>query len=151
MPDFSKLPNSKHTMYIMSIRDVYDRTVSSFLYQHPENVKAYNDHAGIATSSSPSKLEERIRLAYSCFPTLESFVRNLPIISSNRNNDGRNKNGTVLIPKIDGRNAYNVRVVRTNDEKNYKNNNNNMHDVDYYNCNYRHLASFVTAKDCRGA
>lgn len=54
-------------MFIVSARDVYDRSVSALLYHHPNNSKYYN-----------LRLTEREQhfgpLAYECFPTLESFA-----------------------------------------------------------------------------
>ena len=42
VPDFWRLPTSNHQKFLVSVRDVYDRTVSALLYQHPDNAKAYD-------------------------------------------------------------------------------------------------------------
>jgi len=67
VPDFWRLPESNHNIYIVSVRDPYDRAVSAFLFHHPENVKYFQ-----------LKLTKREKyyapLAYRCFPTLESFA-----------------------------------------------------------------------------
>jgi hypothetical protein len=52
---------------IISVRDVYDRTVSALLYDHPENAKAYNLEQG-------RKQKYYGPIAYNCFPTLEEFA-----------------------------------------------------------------------------
>lgn len=66
VPDFWRLPTSNHRVYIISVRDVYDRTVSALLYHHPENVKYYN-------MTETRKQKYLGPLAYKCFPTLETF------------------------------------------------------------------------------
>lgn len=71
VPDFHKLPNSKHRIYIITTRDVYDRTVSAFLYTHPRNVPYYGN---VETSEERRKFME---IAYACFPTLEDFAASL--------------------------------------------------------------------------
>jgi hypothetical protein len=67
VPDFWRLPSSNHKVFIVSTRDVYDRSVSALLYHHPSNSKYYN-----------LRLTDRERhfgpLAYECFPTLERFA-----------------------------------------------------------------------------
>jgi hypothetical protein len=67
VPDFHKLPETKHDAYIISTRDVFKRTVSAFLYHHPGNLKHY--HVRLSTQE---KREGPI--AYRCFPTLEKFA-----------------------------------------------------------------------------
>eukprot|EP00934_Nitzschia_sp_Nitz4_P000643 Nitzschia sp. Nitz4//scaffold61_size107673//45161//46305//NITZ4_004233-RA/size107673-snap-gene-0.111-mRNA-1//-1//CDS//3329555704//643//frame0 len=67
VPDFHRLPSSNHKKFIISVRDVYERTVSSYLYHHPKNAAVNNvqltvDHANYGP------------LAYSCFETLEAFA-----------------------------------------------------------------------------
>mmetsp|Transcript_10629 Transcript_10629/g.26833 ORF Transcript_10629/g.26833 Transcript_10629/m.26833 type:complete len:434 (+) Transcript_10629:181-1482(+) len=72
VPDFHLLPASNHQIYILSVRDVYERTISSFLYHHPKNFRFY--HVIL-----PEQVVRQAPLAYSCFPTLEkfaSFLRN---------------------------------------------------------------------------
>ena len=72
VPDFHLLPASNHQIYILSVRDVYDRTISSFLYHHPKNFKYY--HVTLR-----KQLIRQAPMAYRCFPTLEkfaSFLRN---------------------------------------------------------------------------
>ena len=66
IPDFWRLPTSNHRIYIISVRDVYDRTVSALLYHHPENAKYYN-------LTETRKQKYLGPLAYKCFPTLETF------------------------------------------------------------------------------
>jgi hypothetical protein len=67
VPDFSLLPTSNHSFYIVTVRDPYDRTLSSFTYDHPLNDEALDRNA--------SRLDLQGRLAaYKCFPSLEDFV-----------------------------------------------------------------------------
>ena len=70
IPDFSKIPDSNHQIYIISVRDVYDRTISAFLYHHPGNLKANN-------VTLPRNWMRAAPDAYSCFPTLEKFASSL--------------------------------------------------------------------------
>ena len=42
VPDFWRLPTSNHETFLISMRDVFDRSISSLLYQHPLNAQAYN-------------------------------------------------------------------------------------------------------------
>ncbi len=71
VPDFHKLPNSKHQIYITTTRDVYDRTVSAFLYTHPQNVPYYDN------GETSEERTEFMKVAYACFPTLEDFAASL--------------------------------------------------------------------------
>lgn len=67
MPDFHRIPSSNHASFIISVRDVFERTVSSFLYHHPKNAAANN----VTLLKSH---EEYGPLAYSCFDTLDEFA-----------------------------------------------------------------------------
>ena len=67
MPDFHRLPTSKHGTFIISVRDVYERTVSSFLYHHPKN-------AAVNNLKLNKGHEEYGPMAYSCFDTLDEFA-----------------------------------------------------------------------------
>ena len=67
VPDFWRLPTSNHQKFLVSVRDVYDRTVSALLYQHPDNAKAYD----LRLSRNQQHYGP---IAYGCFPTLESFA-----------------------------------------------------------------------------
>ena len=68
IPDFHKLPKSTHQIYIMTTRDVLDRTVSAFLYNHPKNIPYYDDD-----TISEEEIE-KAKIAYQCFPSLEAFA-----------------------------------------------------------------------------
>ena len=68
VPDYHRLPASDHQIYVLSMRDVYDRTVSSFLYHHPRNIPAYT------TLKVTKGMEVLGPIAYQCFPTLEAFA-----------------------------------------------------------------------------
>lgn len=68
IPDFHKLPKSTHQIYIMTTRDVFDRTVSAFLYNHPKNIPYYDDDR-----ISEEEIE-KAKIAYQCFPSLEAFA-----------------------------------------------------------------------------
>jgi hypothetical protein len=75
VPDFHRLPTAKHYAFIISVRDVYERTVSSFLYHHPKNalinqVKLTRNH------------QEYGPVAYACFDTLDDFAMQLNGVSS---------------------------------------------------------------------
>ncbi|MGK3740236.1 MAG: hypothetical protein ACI90V_007085 [Bacillariaceae sp.] len=67
VPDFFRLPTSNHQNYIISIRDPFDRTISSLLYHHPDNVKYYN-----IKETQKQKYYGPI-VYHKCFPTLEIF------------------------------------------------------------------------------
>jgi len=67
VPDFHMLPKTKHNAYVITVRDVFTRTVSAFLYHHPENLKYYH------VRMNP-KMRRQGPIAYKCFPTLESFA-----------------------------------------------------------------------------
>ena len=67
VPDFHTLPESQHDIYILSIRDVFERTLSSFLYLHPQNVRHY--HVQLSRH-----MLRQLPIAYKCFPTLESWA-----------------------------------------------------------------------------
>eukprot|EP00536_Pseudo-nitzschia_multiseries_P001609 jgi/Psemu1/322148/estExt_fgenesh1_pg.C_210002 len=79
VPDFHTLRESNDKSFLISVRDVYDRAVSSFLYMHPGNKEFY----AATQNLSESQLNKRKdAIAYSCFPTLESFASFLPRGSS---------------------------------------------------------------------
>ena len=65
--DFWRLPQSHHKAFILSVRDVFDRTVSALLYHHPKNAEAYN----LVLNTKQKYLGP---MAYECFPTLEQFA-----------------------------------------------------------------------------
>jgi len=67
IPDFRYLKDSDHSVYILSVRDVYDRFVSSLLYHHPKNMEYYH------VKMTRSMLRDA-PIAYKCFPTLEVFA-----------------------------------------------------------------------------
>lgn len=71
VPDFHRLPESNDKGYIISVRDVYARTISAFLYLHPQNQKAYE------SGKHSVQVLGRGREAFRCFPTLEVFVSSL--------------------------------------------------------------------------
>lgn len=68
VPDFWRLPETKHEAFIISIRDPFDRSVSSLLYHHPRNAEVYQ-------LRQTKKQLYYGPLAYSCFPTLEDFAQ----------------------------------------------------------------------------
>jgi hypothetical protein len=65
--DFHRLPTTKHRAFILSVRDVFERTVSALLYHHPKNAEAYN-------LRQTTKQKYIGPMAYECFPTLERFA-----------------------------------------------------------------------------
>ena len=69
------MPTAKHYAYIISVRDVYERTVSSFLYHHPKN-------AAINQVKLTRNHEQYGPIAYSCFDTLDDFAVQLHGASS---------------------------------------------------------------------
>ena len=71
VPDFHTLPTSGDESYILSVRDVYDRTVSAFLYSHPKNAIHYGDEHNMQQSFVN---KEKSAKSYRCFPTLETFA-----------------------------------------------------------------------------
>ena len=71
VPDFWRLPASRHGSYVLSVRDAYERTVSALLYNHPENVAHYLSVHNL--SESVKEVQSR-STAYRCFPTLDAFA-----------------------------------------------------------------------------
>jgi Sulfotransferase family len=67
VPDFGLIPQGKHFFYIITLRDPLQRSISAFVYEHLDNVKARGE------SISPLAEEAKIE-AKKCFPSLESFV-----------------------------------------------------------------------------
>jgi hypothetical protein len=65
--DTQKIPQSNHSMYILTSRDPYERFVSAFIYLHPKNKVTFQ------RPQSGSDMFQKHR-AYKCFPTLQSFV-----------------------------------------------------------------------------
>jgi hypothetical protein len=78
VPDFWRLPDTKHEAFIISVRDPFDRSVSSLLYHHPENADVYH-------LRQTQKQLYYGPLAYACFPTLESFAQLMHGNSANCN------------------------------------------------------------------
>lgn len=79
VPDFHRLPTSNHKVFIITIRDVYERTVSSFLYHHPKNAEVY--HVRLTKAHA-----EYGPLAYGCFDTLEDFAGLVHVASGDQCN-----------------------------------------------------------------
>ena len=71
VPDFGLLSASHHQFYVVSVRDPYDRTISSFVYEHLANRRARNE-----TIDDAVRLPKYVE-AYRCFPTLQAFVDHL--------------------------------------------------------------------------
>ena len=65
--DFFRLPTSNHRIFILSVRDVYDRTVSAYLYHHPRNYEAFN------LTHLSERQQYLAETGYKCFPTLQRF------------------------------------------------------------------------------
>eukprot|EP00527_Entomoneis_sp_CCMP2396_P008400 CAMPEP_0198147710 /NCGR_PEP_ID=MMETSP1443-20131203/37384_1 /TAXON_ID=186043 /ORGANISM="Entomoneis sp., Strain CCMP2396" /LENGTH=411 /DNA_ID=CAMNT_0043812153 /DNA_START=40 /DNA_END=1275 /DNA_ORIENTATION=- len=68
--DFGLLPQSQHDFYLLTLRDPYDRTISSFVYEHYLNVKARGEEVNIKKNIR----KDFEKACLTCFPTLESFV-----------------------------------------------------------------------------
>jgi hypothetical protein len=82
---FSKNGNGKkHEFYLFTARDPYERTISSYLYSHPENVKAERPNL----RNKPSKYAEY----FTCAPTLEKFAFLLSGYYDDDNNNDNNNN-----------------------------------------------------------
>jgi hypothetical protein len=73
VPDFAFLQQSHHDFYFITTRDPLDRLVSAFTYQHVRNVNARNETT-TKTTTTTLKHDQKYRLAFECFPTLETFV-----------------------------------------------------------------------------
>jgi len=85
-PDFTNGKLSKHSyeFYILSVRDPLLRTISAFLYEHPENIIAEIIYRNkITRPGAKRKVAQKIRkmvtggdydFYYECFPTLEIFA-----------------------------------------------------------------------------
>ena len=81
---FSKNGNgTKHEFYLLTARDPYDRTISSYLYQHPYNQKAREPHR-----------TARYYAYYRCAPTLEKFA--LLLLGYYNNNNNNNNNNSIF-------------------------------------------------------
>jgi len=86
VPDFTngKLSKIPYEFYIFSIRDPLLRTISAFLYEHPENKIAEETYKHKITSPGakqkfaakirPSVVKGKQYFYYDCFPTLEDFA-----------------------------------------------------------------------------
>lgn len=68
VPDFWRLPKTKHEVFVISIRDPFDRSVSSLLYHHPQNAEVYQ------LQQTKKQLYYGPQ-AYACFPKLEDFAQ----------------------------------------------------------------------------
>jgi hypothetical protein len=76
-PDFDRLlDDSKrflYKFYVFSIRDPFERSVSAYLYQHPENVAARKQQGEhVYNYDRSQKVANQI---YQCFPTLEMYTK----------------------------------------------------------------------------
>jgi len=78
VPDFWRLPKTKHEAFVISVRDPFDRSVSSLLYHHPQNAKVYQ-------LQQTKKQLYYGPLVYACFPTLEDFAQLMQGSSTNCN------------------------------------------------------------------
>jgi hypothetical protein len=67
VPDFGLIPKSKHSFYIITLRDPFPRSVSAFVYEHLDNELARGEN--LTALSIEAKTEAR-----KCFPSLEKFV-----------------------------------------------------------------------------
>jgi hypothetical protein len=65
--DTQQIPQSNHSIYILTSRDPYERFVSAFVYLHPKNKATFH------RLQSGSDMYQKY-MAYKCFPTLQSFV-----------------------------------------------------------------------------
>jgi Sulfotransferase family len=70
VPDFPFLQQSHHMLYLMTLRDPFDRTISAFVFEHIRNRYARNE------TVDPFKTQ-KYEDAYTCFPTLQIFVEPL--------------------------------------------------------------------------
>lgn len=80
VPDFHRLPTTNHYAYIMTVRDVYERTISSFLYHHPQNAMIHQ----VKLTMNHQELGPK---AYSCFHTLDKFAIQLNGMSNSNQCD----------------------------------------------------------------
>ena len=71
--DFGLLPKSQHDFYLLTLRDPFDRTVSSFVYEHFLNVQA----RGEVNNIKKGVRAEFAQACNKCFPTLETFAAHL--------------------------------------------------------------------------
>ena len=60
--------DKKHLFYLFTVRDPFDRTISSFLYSHPVNLKAENP------ANKNKRSTRQYASYYGCAPTLEDFA-----------------------------------------------------------------------------
>jgi Sulfotransferase family len=67
VPDFKNLPQSNHSFYVVTLRDPYDRTISSFCYQHLYNILARKEKLNAVTTVRMIKIA-------SCLPDLPTFA-----------------------------------------------------------------------------
>jgi len=72
VPDFGLLQQSHHDFYLVTVRDPFDRALSSFVYEHYRN--------RVARTETMNRIQKiKYRAAYRCFPTLDRFVSLLPL------------------------------------------------------------------------
>lgn len=71
VPDFFRLGRQIHSFYLISLRDPLERTISGFVFGHPENAKVLGEGY---------EMWKRKRAGYfnaDCFETLEIFVEHI--------------------------------------------------------------------------
>ena len=66
---FSDQKGQKHKFYLLTVRDPFDRTISSFLFEHPANAKV----DPLRRDTTPRRAR-RYAQYYRCAPTLEAFA-----------------------------------------------------------------------------
>ena len=70
-PDFHKLATTKHHFYVVGVRDPFDRLISIYSYQNPENIRQRIKHK---KEGSKTPLLNAFHNLYECFPDLEQFA-----------------------------------------------------------------------------
>ena len=69
--DFHLMKRSLHKTFLITIRDVYDRAVSSFLYLHPKNTEFFFGKDEL--NKRKTRASQRTGQAYDCLATLDVF------------------------------------------------------------------------------
>ena len=102
--DFGLLPQSQHDVYVVTVRDPLDRTISAFTYGHYDNIEARNETHDLI----PLKLRRRYQQACQiCFPTLEDFAQLLITTTKRTTKRTRTTNNTTTTQEDDDKKKEN--------------------------------------------
>jgi hypothetical protein len=75
--------NGDYAFYVWTVRDPLERTISSFVYQHPANIQ-------VRQAKYWQRLYQRGQPSFACFPTLERFATALGDVNQYPGDDDDN-------------------------------------------------------------